>query len=137
MTVKHTKQNSKRGNHVVQGLQHISGRVRTSGERMTQAGLALRLEAAQALLALERLDEAVDAFSLLKEWTSEGEITFPYVAGIMPTSVRQQAARGLAQVRCPKPKRNSPKPPVRVFVSSVVLISTVLLLYSEILNFPA
>ena len=82
----------------VQGLQYISGRARASGERMTQAGLALRLEAAQALLALERLDEAVDAFSLLKEWTSEGEITFPYVAGIMPTSVRQQAARGLARV---------------------------------------
>jgi hypothetical protein len=84
----------------MQGLQYISSRARTSEERMTQAGLALRLEAAQALLALDRLDEAADAFSLLKEWTSEGEITFPYVAGIMPTSVRQQAARGLAQVCC-------------------------------------
>lgn len=65
---------------------------------MTQAGLALRLEAAQALLALGRHDEAADAFSLLKQWTSEGDITFPYMAGIMPVSVRQQAARGLAQV---------------------------------------
>lgn len=82
----------------VQGLKYISDRDRRNGEKMTQAGLALRLEGAQALLALDRLDEAVDAFSLLKKWTSDGEITFPYVAGIMPTSVRQQAARGLAQV---------------------------------------
>jgi hypothetical protein len=67
-------------------------------ERYTQAGLALRLEAAQALLQMGRLDDAEAGFSLLKEWTSQGEITFSYVAGSMPLSVRQQAARGLSQV---------------------------------------
>ena len=62
----------------------------------------------QALLAMGRLDEAEAAFALLHEWTSEGEITFPYVAGAMPLSVRQQAARGQAQARtCP---RHPPSP---------------------------
>lgn len=83
----------------MQGLQYVKRRAAHSREQMTQAGLALRLEAAQALLALGRLDEAADAFALLKKWTSEGDITFPYVAGIMPVSVRQEAARGLARVR--------------------------------------
>lgn len=94
----------------VQGLQYVSERARHSRERMTQAGLALRLEAAQALLALGRCDEAADAFALLKEWTSEGEITFPYVAGIMPVSIRQQAARGLAQARASAPMHAEAEP---------------------------
>lgn len=97
----------------VQGLQYVNQRARGSREQMTQAGLALRLEAAQALLALGHLEEAADAFSLLKAWTSEGEITFPYMAGIMPVSIRQQAARGLAQVRLPSPApAGPPQPPV-------------------------
>jgi hypothetical protein len=89
----------------MQGLQYVKARALASNEPMTQAGLALRLEAAQALLALRRYDEATEAFSLLKQWTSGGEITFPYVAGIMPLSVRQQAARGLAQVCHSEPQR--------------------------------
>lgn len=83
------------------GLAYVAERQRLSKEKFTQAGLALRLEAAQALLAMGRWGEAAEAFELLKEWTSQGELTFPYVAGMMPLSVRQQAARGLAQVCLP------------------------------------
>jgi hypothetical protein len=89
------------------GLAFVNSRQQLSKERYTQAGLALRLEAAQALLQMARLDEAEAAFSLLKEWTSQGEITFPYVAGSMPLSVRQQATRGLAQVFLFPPKAAS------------------------------
>lgn len=64
-----------------------------------QVGLALRLEAARALLAMGRLDAADEGFNFLKDWTSEGEVTFAYGAGCVPTSVRQQALRGLAKVR--------------------------------------
>eukprot|EP00892_Ulva_mutabilis_P012850 jgi/Ulvmu1/9938/UM058_0021.1 len=92
-----------------QGLQYVNQRARSSREQMTQAGLALRLEAAQALLALGHHEEAADAFSLLKAWTSEGEITFPYMAGIMPVSIRQHAARGLAQVAAARGDRAAAK----------------------------
>jgi hypothetical protein len=64
-----------------------------------QVGLALRLEASRALLALGRLDAAEEGFNYLKDWSSEGEVTFAYGAGCVPTSVRQQALRGLAKVR--------------------------------------
>jgi hypothetical protein len=71
----------------------------TTARALSQAGLALRLEAAQALLQLGRLDDAAAAFGLLETSTSGGELTFPIVAGIAPLAVHQQAARGLAKAR--------------------------------------
>ena len=80
------------------GLHYVSARAAANKEKFTQAGLALQLEAAEALRALGRYGEAKAAFGELTKHTSAGELTFPYVAGLMPLSVRQQAARGLAKV---------------------------------------
>lgn len=60
---------------------------------MTQAYLTFRLLVGNAYLGLERLEEADEQFNKLLENSSEGETSFGWMVGSIPTSLRQAAHR--------------------------------------------
>ena len=73
-------------------------RRRRGHEALTQAALGLRLVLAKSLRRLERLDEAERHFKALAGWVTEGEAGFVEMCGSSPTSIHQQALRGIALV---------------------------------------
>ena len=80
------------------GLRWLQQRRRRGHEALTQAALGLRLVLAKSLRRLERLDEAERHFKALAGWVTEGEAGFVEMCGSSPTSIHQQALRGIALV---------------------------------------
>jgi tetratricopeptide (TPR) repeat protein len=82
----------------LRGLRWLQQRRDRGHEALTQVGLGLRLVLAKSLRRLDRLDEAERQFKALAGWVSEGEIAFAEMCGSAPTSIHQQALRGIALV---------------------------------------
>ena len=82
----------------VRGLRWLQQRRERGHEALTQVALGLRLVLAKSLRRLERLDEAERHFKSLAGWVTEGEAAFSEMCGSTPTSIHQQALRGIALV---------------------------------------
>jgi len=86
----------------LRGLRWLQERRDRGHESLTQIGLGLRLVLAKSLRRLKKLDEAEAQFKALAGWVSEGEIAFSEMCGSAPTSIHQQALRGIALVEVEK-----------------------------------
>lgn len=86
----------------LRGLKWLQERRDRGHESLTQIGLGLRLVLAKSLRRLKKLDEAEAQFKVLAGWVSEGEIAFSEMCGSAPTSIHQQALRGIALVEVEK-----------------------------------
>lgn len=82
----------------VRGLNWLQERRSRGHEALTQIALSLRLVFAKSLRRLGSLDEAEKHFTALAGWVTEGEAAFSEMCGSSPTSIHQQALRGLALV---------------------------------------
>lgn len=80
------------------GLRWLQQRRERGHESLTHVALGLRLVLAKSLRRLERLDEAERHFKSLAGWVTEGEAAFSEMCGSAPTSIHQQALRGIALV---------------------------------------
>ncbi|GBF94747.1 hypothetical protein Rsub_07630 [Raphidocelis subcapitata] len=79
------------------GIKFVFQRSRAGNERARHAALMLNLLAAQAMARCGQLEDAHTVFSRLASRVSEGDVAFGSV-GLPPTSIRQEAIRGLAHV---------------------------------------
>lgn len=82
----------------IRGLKWLQQRRERGHEALTQVALGLRLVFAKSLRRLDRLDEAERHFKSLAGWVTEGEAAFSEMCGSTPTSIHQQALRGIALV---------------------------------------
>lgn len=82
----------------LRGLRWLQQRRDRGHEALTQIALSLRLVWAKSLRRLGRLEEAERHFAALAGWVTEGEVAFAEMCGSAPTSIHQQALRGLALV---------------------------------------
>jgi len=80
----------------MRGLRWLQARRARGHEALTQIALALRLVIAKSLRRMGKLDDAETHFKSLAGWTTEGECAFGELSGAAPTSVHQQALRGIA-----------------------------------------
>lgn len=83
---------------VLRGMRWLQHRRDRGHESLTQIALSLRLILAKSLRRLGKLDEAEHHFAALAGWVSEGEAAFAELCGSTPTSIHQQALRGVALV---------------------------------------
>ncbi|GFR41638.1 hypothetical protein Agub_g2368, partial [Astrephomene gubernaculifera] len=79
-----------------EGLKYVAHRDLVGKERLSGAGLLLRLLAGQALLRLGKLEEAQLLLEGLAHGVSEGHVASGELAGLPPVNVSQQAKRYLA-----------------------------------------
>lgn len=91
------------------GLEWSVKRRHAGHETLTAFALSLRLCAARCLRRLNRLEEAEAAFKVLAGWTTDGECGFDELSGSAPTSVRQQAMRGIAKIALQRGERQMAK----------------------------
>ena len=82
----------------MRGLKWLQQRRERGHEALTQVALGLRLVLAKSLRRLDRLDDAEKHFTSLAGWVTEGEAAFSEMCGSAPTSIHQQALRGIALV---------------------------------------
>lgn len=82
----------------LRGLRWLQQRRDKGHEALTQVALGLRLMLAKSLRRLGKLDEAERHFKSLAGWVTEGEAAFAEMCGSAPTSIHQQALRGIALV---------------------------------------
>lgn len=91
------------------GLEWSVKRRHAGHETLTAFALSLRLCAARCLRRLNRLEEADAAFKVLAGWTTDGECGFDELSGSAPTSIRQQAMRGIAKIALQRGERQQAK----------------------------
>ena len=82
----------------LRGLKWLQQRRERGHEALTQVALGLRLVLAKSLRRLGRLEDAERHFKVLAGWVTEGEAAFAEICGSAPTSIHQQALRGIALV---------------------------------------
>ena len=82
----------------IRGLRWLQKRRNRGHEALTQVALGLRLVLAKSLRRRGRLDDAERHFKALAGWVTEGEAAFAEICGSAPTSIHQQALRGIALV---------------------------------------
>lgn len=81
-----------------EALEWILSRTKKGGYPRTQASLTFRLQKANALLKLKRLEESETEFQTLIESVSEGEVSFGSLVGCQSVSIHQAALRGIAHI---------------------------------------